>query len=86
MKKKPDPRQLDLFGYKETDADRLHRLSVKHENLRKSFMVRYNLVLEELTEMQFELDELNVKIGAKKNDKLITFGVNPSGVPQTACN
>ena len=86
MKKKPDPRQLDLFGYKETDSDRLHRLSVKHENLRKSFMVRYNLVLEELTEMQFELDELNVKLGGKKNDKLISFGVPSSDVPKTVRN
>ena len=71
MKRKTNysPYQMDLFGYQEKDSDKLHRLKIRQEKNLKSFMVRYNLVLEEHARIDAEIDELNLKLG-EKNDTL----------------
>lgn len=67
MKRKIDnsPFQYDLFGYQESDENKLHRLKCQQEKIRRSFFARYNLVLKELEEIQIELDDLSLKYETK---------------------
>ena len=51
-------KQYDLFGYTESVEDQIHKLKVNQEKIRRSFFVRYNLVLKDLERIDAELEEL----------------------------
>lgn len=67
--------QYDLFGYRETDENRLHRLKCQQEKIRRSFFARYNLVLKELEEIQGELNELTLKMERKNVEHDLNAGL-----------
>jgi len=71
--RKPESHQYDLFGYMETDDNKLHRLKCEQEKIRRSFFARYNLVIKELDAIQAELDDLTLKMEKKHDTSLCSI-------------